>query len=131
LNCLLKKKKALEASDQYQKYFYILIYKQVRKGKSLLSVHPSEATNAWINFITTNREFLKIRKRYSNEFIQTSNQGFEYFIQGNWDLAKKLFEKSNFLIGGQDLIIEEILRYMTKFNFITPQNWEGSRNLKE
>ncbi len=80
-----------------------------------------------MNFISTNREFLKIRERYSNEFIQSSNQGFENFIQGKWDLAKKLFEMSNFLIGDKDLIIDEILSYMSKFNFLAPEKWDGTR----
>jgi hypothetical protein len=34
---------------------------------------------------------------------------------------------SNFLIGDHDLIIDEILSYMSEFNFLAPEKWDGSR----
>ncbi len=108
----------------------IFIFRQINRGKSILIDYKDENKNAWEDFFSNNRDFLKIRERYKIEFMQSYKQAFENFIQGKWDLSKKLFEMSNFILGENDYIIDDIIRYMSKFNFVAPDKWNGTRNIE-
>jgi hypothetical protein len=85
----------------------------------------------WQNFLITDKDFLKVRKRYTNEFMDKYKQGFEFFIQGKWEIAKKLFEMSNYLIDENDYITIDIISFMSMTQFIPLENWDGARRIKD
>jgi hypothetical protein len=83
--------------------------------------------DSWVNFIQSDTDFIEIRQRFTNEYMDAYKQAFDCYIKGNWDLAKKLFEKSNYILDDNEYITDEILRYMSGFDFVAPENWKGFR----
>ena len=40
----------------------------------------------------TNKDFQKMRKPFTKEFLKTYNNGFKKYMKGNWSEAKTFFE---------------------------------------
>ena len=67
------------------------------------------------------------QKKYTQNFYDYYNQGFQFYLNGNWKSAKKYFEKSEKELGEEDGPSKFLIKYMSEFEFNCPENWVGGR----
>jgi hypothetical protein len=48
------------------------------------------------------------------------NKGFDYYISGNWKLAKEFFEKVEAAKGSPDIPTNNLLHFMEEHHFYAP-----------
>ncbi len=64
------------------------------------------------------------------EFQQIFSEGFNAYVNGNWELARMKLEKSK-EIRGDDGPSSTLLHYMAETGFRAPDSWRGYRELTE
>ena len=57
--------------------------------------------------------------------------GFKLYMEGYWPEAKKVLQGVSLLKGKDDEPSLNILRHMSKYNYIVPDDWMGYRILIE
>lgn len=76
------------------------------------------------------QEIAMMRRRSSTEFLQQFNMGYANFFEGEWQVAKRLLEKTRFMCNIEDGPSEALLRFMEQKNkFVAPPNWTGVHDL--
>jgi len=69
-----------------------------------------------------------MRKKYSPEFYENYNMGFNFFQDGDWPKAKLCFETAQEILGDKDGPTENLMRIMKESNFVKPHDWKGNRS---
>jgi class 3 adenylate cyclase len=74
-----------------------------------------------------------MRFRYTLEFSQIFNMGYQNYSQGEWQVAKRLLSRTKLMLGTMDGPSAAILDYMEKATvpFQAPDKWQGIRELTE
>ncbi|CAD8045835.1 unnamed protein product [Paramecium sonneborni] len=80
----------------------------------------------------TDEELIYSREPFTKEFYQTWNEGFQYYIKGQWDKAQSIFQKTLCMIpehkdGPSNTLLDVIHTNSAK----APHDWKGYRELTE
>jgi len=70
-----------------------------------------------------------MRKRYTQEFFQHFNMGYQNYYQGEWAVARRMLHLTKMMLEDEDGPSEAILRFMESYEFERPRDWEGVRRL--
>eukprot|EP00929_Paragymnodinium_shiwhaense_P045547 TRINITY_DN2325_c0_g5_i1.p1 TRINITY_DN2325_c0_g5~~TRINITY_DN2325_c0_g5_i1.p1 ORF type:complete len:972 (+),score=319.49 TRINITY_DN2325_c0_g5_i1:142-3057(+) len=74
--------------------------------------------------------FHTMRKIYTTEFMQLFNSGFQNYIQGEWQVARRMLSVSQEMLGVEDGPSSALLRFMeAPHQFEAPRTWSGVREL--
>lgn len=72
-----------------------------------------------------------MRKRFSVEFFQLFNMGYQNYNQGEWQVARRMLSCTRSLLGVEDGPSSALLRFMeVPHQFMAPKDWQGIRELK-
>ena len=67
-----------------------------------------------------------MRSSYPKEFYKEFNKGMVYYLKGQWEKARKKFEKTKFMIPNKvDGPSCQCLKLMSNYGFMVPSNWKG------
>jgi len=70
-----------------------------------------------------------MRKRYTVQFAQCFNMGYQNYSQGEWGVARRMLVGTLRMLGVEDGPSAALLRYMEDFSFEAPKTWTGVREL--
>mmetsp|Transcript_68159 Transcript_68159/g.124354 ORF Transcript_68159/g.124354 Transcript_68159/m.124354 type:complete len:966 (+) Transcript_68159:3-2900(+) len=72
-----------------------------------------------------------MRWRYTVEFFQLFNMGYQNYSQGEWAAARRWLEHTKLMLGNniEDGPSSAILRFMQEKQFVAPRDWSGIRGL--
>jgi len=85
----------------------------------------------WKEFELENDNFLECRKKYSKEFLEIYNQGFDFYISGDWEKAKALFEQAQEMLEEIDNPIQKLLDFINENNCVTHLDWIGAKTIHD
>eukprot|EP00929_Paragymnodinium_shiwhaense_P064891 TRINITY_DN32587_c0_g1_i1.p1 TRINITY_DN32587_c0_g1~~TRINITY_DN32587_c0_g1_i1.p1 ORF type:complete len:936 (+),score=275.60 TRINITY_DN32587_c0_g1_i1:236-3043(+) len=68
-----------------------------------------------------------MRRRYTHNFNNLFNMGFQNYIQGEWQVARRMLSCTSPVLGMQDGPSTFLLEHMEQFGFEAPKNWRGVR----
>ena len=130
LKCLKTEKKedSIFKDNDLQNKLEKIIEKRKKAKQLYLDVVKRHKNNVWNEFVTNDSDYGKIRKKYSQEFIDTYNQAMKKYIEGEWEEAKNLFLKGENILGEKDIPSQNILNYMKEYNYYAPVDWEGYKD---
>ena len=74
----------------------------------------------------TDTDLLEMRQSYPQVFFDIFNEGFNYFLKGDFKRARKLLMQIAF-IKKDDGPTKELMDFMKETNFETPKGWPGYR----
>lgn len=68
-----------------------------------------------------------MRRKYTEEFLETFNMGYQNYSEGEWDAACKYLGDADELLGknAKDGPSVALLRFMEKFQYKAPEWWQG------
>lgn len=73
-----------------------------------------------------------MREVFKPEFYELWDKGFNYYLKGDWNNAKKIFEKTqNFIPNHKDGPSITLLDVIKNNNGKAPDSWNGFRALTE
>jgi hypothetical protein len=82
-----------------------------------------------------------MRRRYTMEFVQLFNMGYANYFEGEWEVARKLFTTTRFMLHVEDGPSSAILQFMEKMGisnakdsphrFEAPRKWTGVHDLAQ
>jgi hypothetical protein len=77
------------------------------------------------------RVISRMRRKYTLEFLQSFHMGFQNYINGEWQVARRLLAHSRTaLIGFDDGPCKALLRFMEyPYDYQAPDGWTGIREL--
>ena len=81
----------------------------------------------WVEFEDADEDYALMRRKYTKEFYDFYNLGFNHFQDGDWLKAKIYFEKAHEVLGDKDGPTENLMRIMKENNFTRPNDWKGNR----
>ena len=84
--------------------------------------------NVWREFEESDFDYSIMRRKFTEEFYENYNIGFENFMTGDWLLAKKYFETAEEILGDKDGPTENLMHIMKEYNFVRPHDWKGNRS---
>mmetsp|Transcript_139076 Transcript_139076/g.361363 ORF Transcript_139076/g.361363 Transcript_139076/m.361363 type:complete len:967 (-) Transcript_139076:170-3070(-) len=71
-----------------------------------------------------------MRKRYTVEFFQLFNMGYQNYAQGEWQVARRMLSCTRAILGTEDGPSSALLRHMEiPYQFEAPRDWQGVRDL--
>lgn len=101
-----------------------------RLKKEKLLAQVTEDPNYVKNLILKDQEIQLMRKRFTNEFFREWQAGFTSYTKGEWEIAKKKFEKTLHMIPDrEDKPSRALLTFMEELNNNPPQEWNGVRSI--
>ena len=103
-----------------------------KKSRQLyLDIITRKKNNCWEEFVETDKDYQKIREIYKEDFLDHYNQGVEYYIEGNWELARQKLLKAEQIFGDKDVPIQNLLNFMGEHHFNAPEGWRGYKEEKK
>lgn len=82
-----------------------------------------------VNKFELDEELHCMREPFTEKFYEQYNSGFENYIEGRWEEARRKLEKVENIRGAPDGPSLSLLRVMREHNFKAPHDWEGWRDL--
>jgi len=70
-----------------------------------------------------------MRRRYTVEFFQLFNMGYQNYSQGEWQVARRMLSCTRAILGAEDGPSSALLRHMEAHQFDAPREWQGVREL--
>jgi len=71
-----------------------------------------------------------MRKRYTTEFLQLFNMGYQNYAEGEWQVAQRMLLHTSRMLRQEDGPSAALLRFMeTPYGFRAPEGWQGVRDL--
>lgn len=71
----------------------------------------------------------EMRRRYTIEFFQLFNMGYQNYSQGEWEVARRMLSCTRAILGTEDGPSSALLRHMEQYSFEAPREWQGVREL--
>lgn len=111
--------------EDYNEYqdFDLKLEKRYKKKKLLLDILNNKS-NVWENYENTDNDYHIMRNKFSQNFFDLYNKGFEAYIKGNWKDAKSFLEACNNELDTPDRPATRILSIMSKHMFVMPEGWK-------
>lgn len=83
-----------------------------------------------VSYFDKDRNIQAMRRRYTTEFFQQFNMGYQNYCQGEWAVARRMLAGTKtMLVGLEDGPSSAILRFMEGYQFERPKEWQGVRDL--
>jgi class 3 adenylate cyclase len=101
-------------------------YKKRMKRKMNYEDAINGVRKIWQEFEDADEDYAIMRRKYTKEFYDFYNLGFNHFQDGDWLKAKIYFEKANEVLGDKDGPTENLMRIMKENNFTRPADWKGN-----
>lgn len=101
-------------------------YKKRMKRKMNYDDAINGVRKIWQEFEDADEDYAIMRRKYTKEFYDFYNLGFNHFQDGDWLKAKIYFEKANDVLGDKDGPTENLIRIMKENNFTRPADWKGN-----
>jgi hypothetical protein len=94
--------------------------------KSTLSCdyNPAEVFNC-------DKVILSMRRRYTVDFFQLFNAGYQNYKEGEWEVASTMLSGTKACIGYEDGPSEALLQFMASHSLQAPKTWNGIREFAE
>lgn len=70
-----------------------------------------------------------MRKKYTQEFLQVFQMGYDNYIEGEWAVARGMFERTKEMLSTPDGPSMALLAFMQETNDVAPSQWKGFREL--
>jgi len=70
-----------------------------------------------------------MRKRYTVEFFQLFNMGYQNYHEGEWQVARRMLMCTRSILGIEDGPSCALISFMEGYQFEVPSWWEGVRDL--
>eukprot|EP00930_Biecheleria_cincta_P053920 TRINITY_DN3973_c0_g4_i1.p1 TRINITY_DN3973_c0_g4~~TRINITY_DN3973_c0_g4_i1.p1 ORF type:complete len:955 (-),score=143.37 TRINITY_DN3973_c0_g4_i1:54-2918(-) len=71
-----------------------------------------------------------MRQRYTTQFFQLFNMGYQNYFQGEWQVARRMLSETRSILGAEDGPSTALLRYMEyPHQFEAPKDWHGVREM--
>lgn len=71
-----------------------------------------------------------MRMRYTVEFFQLFNMGFQNYSEGEWQVARRMLSCTRAILGVEDGPSNALLRFMeVPYGFEAPKGWKGVREV--
>jgi len=83
--------------------------------------------NVFEDFLENDADFKTANSKFTKEFYDEYNLGFDDFINGKWKEAKAHFERSNQILGEIDQPTNSIINFMSEHHFEPGHDWKGYR----
>lgn len=77
------------------------------------------------------KDLVEMRKPFSAKFYEVFNEGYKYYIEGNWKKCKEVFETVESVKGFVDYPTRNLLAILEESHNVAPKDWEGYRVLTE
>jgi len=96
--------------------------------------HLDEEKKRWLdsNSCSPAQEFKNdyviatMRLRYSVDFFQLFNMGYQNYREGEWDVARNMLSGTKACVGHKDGPSSALLRFMESHSFKAPAGWRGA-----
>jgi len=72
-----------------------------------------------------------MRTRYTTDFFQLFNMGYQNYAEGEWQVARRMLLRTKTFLGYEDGPSIALLRFMEKDHFEAPRKWQGIRELDQ
>jgi len=83
-----------------------------------------------VNMFNENPDVATMRFRYTLEFSQVFNMGYQNYSEGEWKVAQRFLSLTRTMLGTEDGPSAALLRFMeTPYKFEKPPGWRGIRDL--
>jgi len=88
-----------------------------------------DEVSTWVLF-DQNKDINLMRRRFTVEFMQMFNMGYQNYSQGEWEVARRLLSDTRTMLRVEDGPSVALLRFMeTPHRFTAPDKWDGIRPL--
>jgi len=86
-----------------------------------------------VELFKTDEDIATMRFRYTLEFTQIFNMGYQNYSQGEWQVAQRLLQRSHDMLGVTDGPSQALLTFMgnAPTPYSAPEKWSGIRELQE
>mmetsp|Transcript_5113 Transcript_5113/g.8332 ORF Transcript_5113/g.8332 Transcript_5113/m.8332 type:complete len:1033 (+) Transcript_5113:163-3261(+) len=74
-------------------------------------------------------DIMHMSRRYTTEFGQIFNMGFQNYLQGEWQVAEKFLSRSQHMLHFEDGPSSALLEFMRDYSFQAPSSWRGVHDL--
>lgn len=71
----------------------------------------------------------KMREKYTQEFLQVFQMGYDNYIEGEWAVARGMFSRTKDMLSTPDGPSIALLAFMQVTNDVAPSQWRGFREL--
>eukprot|EP00440_Ansanella_granifera_P034699 gb/GFBE01037643.1/.p1 GENE.gb/GFBE01037643.1/~~gb/GFBE01037643.1/.p1 ORF type:complete len:958 (+),score=196.24 gb/GFBE01037643.1/:1-2874(+) len=71
-----------------------------------------------------------MRRRYTTQFFQLFNMGYQNYFQGEWQVARRMLSETRHILGAEDGPSTALLKYMEDpHQFEAPKDWQQVRDM--
>lgn len=81
-------------------------------------------------FFDSDRTVTLARRAFTVQFCQFFNMGYQNYSQGEWMVARDMLERTLYMLGHEDGPSAALLRFMETYQFHSPKDWAGVRDLE-
>jgi len=104
------------------------------KARQFLEAEKSRKLDLEVRTVTMFEqceEISQMRRRYSTEFLQLFNMGFQNYMEGEWQVAGRLLTQTRGMLRKniEDGPSSALLRFMEQSQFNAPSGWAGIHEL--
>jgi len=106
--------------------------RQRYKARQLLEAEKGRKVHPEVKLVSVfdgNKDIALMRWRYSTEFLQLFNMGYQNYSEGEWRVARRLLMRTRTMLKVVDGPSEALLKYMGANKFVAPDGWQGIREL--
>jgi class 3 adenylate cyclase len=82
-----------------------------------------------VNYFNDHADIAAMRFRYTVEFMNVFNMGYQNYSQGEWMVAQRLLRRTQTMLRVEDGPSLALLRFMEFYQFHAPAWWRGVRPL--
>jgi len=100
--------------------------RQFLDHEKVMKLQPDARVVDWFN---DHPDIATMRLRYTLEFINVFNMGYQNYAQGEWQVAQRLLSRTKSMLGVEDGPSNFLLRFMELHDFNAPPTWQGIREL--
>jgi len=87
--------------------------------------------HATVDMFDSCEDIVKMRRRFSMDFMYTFEMGFANYFEGEWQAARNYLLRAQQMLRVEDGPSVALLRFMDNYNFQAPSWWTGVHDLLE
>jgi len=87
-------------------------------------------TNVVVTEFDENQDIAAMRFRYTQEFMNVFNMGYQNYSQGEWGVAGRMLLQTQSMLGLEDGPSAALWQFMESHSFQAPPGWNGIHELK-
>jgi len=114
--------------DEPKPRYYIWNPRQRYRARQLLEAEKNRKMSPEVSIcgiFDDSPDVTIMRRRFTEEFLQLFNMGYQNYYEGEWAVARRLLSHTRDLLGIRDGPSMALLRFMEPFRFEAPRGWKG------